>query len=243
MGDLTLILAAIIGIVMPALVSVIRSHRTPPLVALAIALGASGVAGFLTSWAGGDIVIDQLDTWPELYAAAAVVFSESQIVYHAWFKNTHVNELLNEFRARIDQPDVQDFVGRMARPGELHELAASTGSPDPERLVRLAESVTDGDVLAAAPRSLQESVNLAMEIAKLPDSERERLGAEVRAFAEPVAAPDDDDLAKPSPLRNDGPPVQMMGSSRTYIVNRGEVVQPDTWEDYHKLKAKGLQDS
>lgn len=85
-------LAAIIGIVMPPVVSLLKRASWPTWAKVATAGLVSLAVGALSAWASGQVTFDAN---PErIFTSAAAAFSAATIIYKAWFGSTALNARL-----------------------------------------------------------------------------------------------------------------------------------------------------
>lgn len=95
MGDLSPeLLAGIIGLFMPAVISLFKNPGWPVWARTAVAAFVSFLVGTVTVVVDGTLTLDGLDEPGGLFTAAAVAFTSSTIVYKAWFERTTANARL-----------------------------------------------------------------------------------------------------------------------------------------------------
>ena len=81
-------LAAIIGVFMPLLISLLKRATWPTIVNLGIASVVSLLVGIITVGVNGDLVLDNVDA---VFTSAAAAFTAATIVYKSWFEGTAIN--------------------------------------------------------------------------------------------------------------------------------------------------------
>lgn len=84
-------LAAIIGVFMPLVISLIKRGTWPTVINLAIAGVVSLVVGAITVAITGDLVLGNVDA---ILTSAAAAFTAAAVVYKGWFANTTWNAKL-----------------------------------------------------------------------------------------------------------------------------------------------------
>jgi ABC-type uncharacterized transport system permease subunit len=82
--------AAVVGFVLPVLVSIVNREEWKPWVKGAVALLASFVVGTVTALLAGQFTGT---TWLQ---AIGVVFATSQVAYHTWWKGTDLGALIEK---------------------------------------------------------------------------------------------------------------------------------------------------
>jgi len=91
--------AAIVGIVMPLLVAVVRQAGWPRQVNVAIALAACAGAGVLTAWASGQL------TGQAVVVSAAIVFGAAQVAYQAYWRDSRLLGAIDERTTVVRPPE------------------------------------------------------------------------------------------------------------------------------------------
>lgn len=76
--------AALVGFVLPALVSIVSREEWKPWLKGIVALLSSAIVGTITAMIAGTLTGT---TWVQ---AVGVVFGISQLAYHTWWKNTDI---------------------------------------------------------------------------------------------------------------------------------------------------------
>ena len=84
-------LAAIIGVFMPLLISLLKRGTWPTIVNLAIAGLVSLLVGAITVGVNGDLELSNVDA---VLTSAATAFTAATAVYKAWFATTALNATL-----------------------------------------------------------------------------------------------------------------------------------------------------
>jgi hypothetical protein len=89
-------LAAMIGVFMPVVVSLLKRATWPTWAKLGVAGGVSLAVGAVST-----LVSTQVDVEPEsILTAAAAAFTASTLVYRLWFENTVLNDRLAAFPSK-----------------------------------------------------------------------------------------------------------------------------------------------
>lgn len=88
-------IAAIIGLFLPAVVSLLKRPGWPRLAKLSVAGAASLAAGAFSTWASGQL--DLADTG-RIFTSAASAFSIATAIYKGWFEGLKLNEKLTLFK-------------------------------------------------------------------------------------------------------------------------------------------------
>ena len=84
-------LAAIIGVFMPLLISLLKRATWPTIVNLGIASVVSLLVGIITVGVNGDLELDNVDA---VLTSAVYAFTAAAVVYRAWFATTALNATL-----------------------------------------------------------------------------------------------------------------------------------------------------
>ena len=84
-------LAALVGVFMPLVISLIKRGTWPTIVNLAIAGAVSLLVGAATVFVQGDLEVGNVDA---ILTSAAAAFTAASVVYRAWFASTALNTKL-----------------------------------------------------------------------------------------------------------------------------------------------------
>ena len=87
-------IAAIIGLFMPIVVSLLKRPTWPTWARLAVAGAVSLVVGVISTAVSGDLHLDEPGN---IFTSAAAAFTAATVVYKAWFQATPINEKLEQF--------------------------------------------------------------------------------------------------------------------------------------------------
>jgi len=87
-------LAAIIGVFMPLVISLLKRANWPSIVNLGIAGAVSLAVGVATVGVQGDLVIGNVGV---VFTSAAAAFTAASAVYKLWFQGTEWNDRLADF--------------------------------------------------------------------------------------------------------------------------------------------------
>lgn len=82
-------IALIIGIVLPALISIVKQAGLNRWINTAIAIGTCALAGFVTVWARGEI------DWRNWAAAAAIILGVASTVYATFWRPSGIDTWLD----------------------------------------------------------------------------------------------------------------------------------------------------
>jgi hypothetical protein len=91
----TAAIVALVGILMPIIIAIVKQVRWPWWANLIVAIIACGIAGVVTVWARGEL------TWQTAPIAVAAVFIAAQATYNTFWASSGIETKINDLTSIV----------------------------------------------------------------------------------------------------------------------------------------------